>query len=130
MWMQFRLLPFLLHVLPISIFLIQSPYYKFNSTNYEDPHCEASYTFPIPIGLPIKTLNVFLSSYILTTCLAHHTFCRSNHLEYIRWTVQTMKYVIVKPSPLPILMPFALNNIVILFVNSAISFISGDNTLI
>ena len=28
-----------------------------------------------------------------------------NHPDYIRWTVQTMKFLIVKPSPLPILIP-------------------------
>ena len=30
---------------------------------------------------------------------------RLNHPDYIRWAVQTMKFLIVEPSPLPILIP-------------------------
>ena len=30
---------------------------------------------------------------------------RLYHPDYIRWTVQTMKFLIVEPSPLPILIP-------------------------
>ena len=30
---------------------------------------------------------------------------RLNHPDYIRLTVQTMKFLIVEPSPLPILIP-------------------------
>ena len=30
---------------------------------------------------------------------------RFNHPDYIKWTVQTMKFLIVEPSPLPILIP-------------------------
>ena len=30
---------------------------------------------------------------------------RFNHPDFIRWTIQTMKFLIVEPSPLPILIP-------------------------
>ena len=33
---------------------------------------------------------------------------RFNHPDCIRWTVQTMKFLIVEPSPLPILIPLGL----------------------
>jgi hypothetical protein len=33
---------------------------------------------------------------------------RLNHPDYISWTVQTMKFLIVEPSPLPIPIPLAL----------------------
>ena len=34
---------------------------------------------------------------------------RFNHPDYIRWTIQTMKFLIVEPSPLPIRILFGPN---------------------
>ena len=51
-----------------------------------------------PVDLPIKIWKEVLLSSILSTQSS-----RFNHPDYIRWTVQTMKYLIVEPSPVHIL---------------------------
>ena len=59
-----------------------------NGTNYEVPHC----------GVPVSFLLKFESTPILhsgyTTCSSQSS--RFHHPEYIRWKVQTMKFLIVK----------------------------------
>ena len=46
-------------------------------------------------------------------------YSRFNHSDYIRWTVQTMKFLIGEPSPLPILFFLIANNrLRILFSNT------------
>ena len=52
-----------------------------------------------PVGLPVKILKALHSGYML--CPSQSS--RFNHQDYIRWTVQTMKFLIVEPSLLPIL---------------------------
>ena len=56
------------------------------------------------VGVPVKILKAFLPSAILITWPVH-----LNRLDlisdYIRWTVQTMKFLIVKPYPFPIRIP-------------------------
>ena len=49
-------------------------------------------------------MKALLPSSILAKCPAQSQSSRltPNHPDYIRWTVQTMKFLIVKPSPLPI----------------------------
>ena len=55
----------------------------------------------------------FTSCDFESTPIFHHSGCmtcpsqspRFNHPDYIRWTVQTMRFLIVEPSPLPILIP-------------------------
>ena len=60
---------------------------------------------PFPAGIPVKifesTPTFFHSGYM--TCPSQSSRC--NHPDYIRGTVQTMKFLIVEPSPLPILIP-------------------------
>ena len=58
-----------------------------------------------PAGVPVKILKALLPSSILATWPAHSQSARINHPDYIRRTVQTMKFLIVDPSPLPILIP-------------------------
>ena len=55
-----------------------------------------------PVGLPVKILEALLPSSILATWPCPSQSSRFNHPDYIRWTVQTMKFLIVNPSPLPI----------------------------
>ena len=57
-----------------------------------------------PVGLPVKILKELLPSSILATWPAHLN-SRFKDPDYVRWTVQTMKFLIVEPSPLPILIP-------------------------
>jgi hypothetical protein len=52
-----------------------------------------------PVGVLVKILKALLPSFILATWPASQSF-RLNHPDYIRWTVQTMKFLIVEPSPL------------------------------
>ena len=58
-----------------------------------------------PVGLPVQNFEstpTFLHSDYMT-CSSQSS--RFNHPDYIRRTVQTMKFVIVKPSQLPNLIP-------------------------
>ena len=55
----------------------------------------------LPVNLPVKILKALLPSYV--PCPFQSS--RFNPPDYIRWTVQTMKFLIVEPSPLPILIP-------------------------
>ena len=50
-----------------------------------------------PVGLPVKILKALLPSSILAT----RQSSRYNHPDYIRWTVQAMKFLIVEPKALP-----------------------------
>ena len=52
--------------------------------------------------LPVKMFKAFLHSGYMACPSQYSIF---NHPDYIRWTVQTMKFLIVEPSPLPILIP-------------------------
>ena len=54
-----------------------------------------------PVDLPVKILKVLLPSSILATSQSSSF----NLPDYIRWEVQTIKFLIVKPSPDPILIP-------------------------
>ena len=55
-------------------------------------------------GVPDKILIALVPSSILATWCTHLSLLH-NHSDYIRWTVQTMKFLIVEPSPLPIWIP-------------------------
>ena len=59
----------------------------------------------LPAGVPVNILKAllpfFLSGYM--TCPSHSSIL--NHPVYVRWAVQTMKFLILLPSPLPILIP-------------------------
>ena len=47
------------------------------------------------VDLPVRILKELLSSFVLNIRPAHLRF---NISDYIRWTVQTMKFLILKPS--------------------------------
>ena len=51
--------------------------------------------------LPVKMLKALLPSSILATRPAHLSFLDLNHPDNVRWTLQTMKFLIVEPSRLP-----------------------------
>ena len=57
-----------------------------------------------PVGLPAhfeRTTNLFHSGYMTCSCLSS----RLNLPGNIRWKFQTIKFLIVEPSPLSILIP-------------------------
>jgi hypothetical protein len=56
-----------------------------------------------PVDVPVKMLKVFLPSTILATCLCPSYIFKDT--DCVRWIIQTMKFVIVEASPLPILIP-------------------------
>ena len=51
-----------------------------------------------PVGVPINILKALLSGYV--NCPSQSS--RFNHPDYSRGMVHIMKFLIVKPSPLPI----------------------------
>ena len=55
-----------------------------------------------PVDVLVKILKALLPSSILATWPA---YLNLHHRDYIRWTVQNMKFLIVEPSPLSILIP-------------------------
>ena len=104
--------------IPHSQGLSNNPYTEPNQLN-------SSYRYPISLryilifsshlclGLPKSLFTVCLPVKILKALLPSSTgymACPSqastfNHPDYIRWTVQTMKYSTVKSSPLTVLIP-------------------------
>jgi hypothetical protein len=55
------------------------------------------------LGLPVRILTALLPSSILATFPAHLKFFSFNHLDYIRWTIHSMTFLIVEHFSLPIL---------------------------
>ena len=53
---------------------------------------------------------------------------RFNHPGYIRWTLKTMKFLIVEPSPLPILIPLGPNIPLRILFSNTLSLHSSLNT--
>ena len=56
-----------------------------------------------PIGLPAKVLIAVLPFLHSGYMSCPSQFTRFNHPDYIKWMVRTMKFLIVEPSPIPIL---------------------------
>ena len=63
---------------------------------------EADYR-PLSAGLPSKIMQALLPSSTLATCHTHLNLLDLN--THIKWMIQTMKFLIVESSPLPILIP-------------------------
>ena len=52
-----------------------------------------------PVGVPVKILKALLASSILSTWPTHLNLL-DNHSDYIRWTIEYMKFLTVKAFPL------------------------------
>ena len=69
-----------------------------------------------PVGLPVKILKISLTFLHSGYMPGPSQSSRFNHPDYIMWTVQTMKFLIVEPSPLPILIPLGPKIIIIIII--------------
>ena len=93
------IIPILSQINPIS--RIDNYFFKVHSNIF--PHLRLDLPKGLfPVGLPAKILKALLSSSM--PCPSQSS--RFNHPDYIRWMVQTMKFLIVEPSPLSIPIPF------------------------
>jgi hypothetical protein len=62
----------------------------------------------VAVGLPVKSLQAFLPFFHSSKMLCSSQSSRFDHPDYIRGIVQTMKFLIVEPSPLPMYFVFVL----------------------
>ena len=74
---------------------------------------------------PVCLLKEFVLSSILATWPSHLKLL--NHLDYIKWTVQTMKLLIKEPSSLPISSFLGPNNRLKILFSNTISLRSSLN---
>ena len=98
------------------------PYSQGLSNNLYPNPCIDTYPFkvhsnivlPSTPGPPSRSLSYRFTCYNFesTSIFLHYGYIpcpsqsfRFNHPDYIRWTVQTMKFLIMEPPPLPILIP-------------------------